>query len=69
MALNECCQSEVEASLRRHHDVATCDTCGSLLLAYTDEATFDLTVKEMEEKGASFATTRFESLYVVAKER
>jgi hypothetical protein len=67
MPLNECCQNEAEASLRRHHDVATCDTCGCLLLAYTDVETFKLTVEEMESKGASFATERFESLFVVAK--
>jgi hypothetical protein len=69
MALNECCQNEAEHSLRRHQDVATCDTCGSLLLAYTDEETFKLTVEEMESRGATFATGRLESLYVVAKAR
>ena len=69
MSLSECCQKEAQASLRRHHDVATCDTCGSLLLAYTDEETFSLTVDEMESEGATFATARLESLYVVAKER
>jgi hypothetical protein len=67
MALNECCRTEAESSLRRHHDVATCDACGSLLLAYTDEETFKLTVEEMESKGATYATARLGSLYVVAK--
>ena len=69
MPLNECCQREAQASLRRHQDVATCDACGSLLLAYTEEETFNLTVREMESEGATFATARLESLYVVAKER
>ena len=67
MPLNECCQMEAALNLRRHHDVATCDICGSLLLAYTDEETFKLTVDEMESKGATFATARIESLFVVSK--
>ena len=69
MPLSECCQNEAQASLQRHHDVATCDACGSLLLAYTKKDTFDLTVKEMEAQGATFATDRVDSLYVVAKAR
>ncbi len=69
MPLSECCQSEARSNLRRNHDIATCDTCGSLLIAYTDEETFNLTVNEMESEGATFATGRLESLYVVAKAR
>lgn len=67
MALNECCRGEAEASLKRHQDVARCDVCGSLLLAYADEETFRLMVDEMQSKGADFATDRLSSLYVVAK--
>ena len=69
MPLNECCQKEAQASLRRNHDIATCDTCGSLLLAYANKETFDLTVKEMESQGATFATGRLDSLYVVSRAR
>jgi len=69
MSLSECCQREAQSNLRRNHDVATCDTCGSLLLAYTDEEAFTLTVNEMESEGATFATGRTASLYVVAKAR
>jgi len=67
MPLSECCKKEAQATLRRNHDVATCDTCGSLLLAYTEEETFNLTVNEMESEGATFSTDRLESLYIVAK--
>ena len=67
MPLSDCCKKEAKASLRRHQDVATCDTCGSLLLAYTDEETFNLTVSEMESQGATISTERLDSLYVVAK--
>jgi hypothetical protein len=69
MSLSDCCQKEAQARLRRNHDIATCDACGSLLLAYTEKEAFDLTVQEMESQGATFATDRVESLYVVAKAR
>ena len=69
MPLNECCKKEAQTSLRQNHDIATCDACGNLLLAYTNKDTFDLTVKEMESQDATFATDQLESLYVVAKAR
>ena len=69
MPLDECCRKEAQASLRRNHDIATCDGCGGLLIAYTDKETFDLTGQEMESQGATFATGRIESLHVVAKAR
>jgi len=69
MSLSECCQREAKSNLHRNHDIATCDTCGRLLIAYADEETFNLTVSEMESEGATFATAHIESLYVVAKAR
>lgn len=69
MSLKECCKTEAAASLERHRDVATCDGCGNLLLAYGDRDTFDLTVQELESRGVDFDTGRQEELWVVSKER
>jgi hypothetical protein len=69
MALKDCCAREAAENLGRHRDVATCDGCGRLLLAYGDERTYELTVAELEEKGASFDTGRQGELWIVAKER
>lgn len=69
MPLKDCCQKEAVASLRRHPDIATCDGCGNLLLAYEDEETFERTVQELESRDAAFTTGREDDLLVVSKER
>jgi len=69
MSLKECCRQEAADSLEGHRDVATCDGCGNLLLAYEDQQTFDLTVQELESRGAGFATGEETGLRVVSKER
>ena len=69
MALKECCAGEAAKSLAKHIDVATCDGCGRLLLAYGDETTFQLTVDELDVKKVGFDTGSQGQLWVVAKER
>lgn len=55
--------------MRKHRDVSTCDRCGRLLLAYSDETTFQLTVDELDAKDVGYDTGRHGALWVVAKER
>ncbi len=69
MPLKHCCEQEAEKNLAKHRDIATCDECGRLLLAYADGATYNLTVEELESKGANFDTGEHNSLWVVAKRR
>lgn len=69
MPLKECCAEEAEASLSGHKDVATCDGCGNLLLAYADDETFQQTVDELESRSADFDTGRRDDLRIVAKVR
>ena len=69
MPLLDCCSTEAGKSLAKHRDVATCDDCGRLLLAYGDETTYQLTVDELESRGVGYDTGRQEDLWVVAKER
>lgn len=69
MPLKHCCEQEAEKHLAKHCDIATCDECGRLLLAYADSDTYNLTVEELQAKGANFDTGEHNSLRVVAKSR
>ena len=69
MPLKDCCAKEAERTLRKHRDVSTCDTCGRLLLAYSDETTFQLTVDELEARDIGYDTGIHGALWIVAKER
>jgi hypothetical protein len=69
MPLKDCCAKEAERSAQKHRDVATCDGCGRLLIAYGDETTFQLTVDELDAKDVGYDTGRHGSLWIVAKER
>ena len=69
MSLKYCCEQEAEKNLAKHRDIATCDECGRLLLAYANGDTYDRTIEELVSKGASFDTGEHNSLRVVAKRR
>ena len=69
MPLKPCCEQEASRSLLKHRDIAACDQCGYLLLAYGDEQTYQLTVQELESKEAEFDTDRRDALWVVGKQR
>jgi len=69
MPLKDCCATEAARTLHKHRDVATCDGCGRLLLAYGDETTFQLTVDELDVKDVGCDTGQHGGLWIVAKER
>jgi hypothetical protein len=69
MALKDCCAKEAATNLTKHLDIATCEGCGRLLLAYGDENTFRLTVEELESKDVGFDADDAGPLWIVAKER
>ncbi len=69
MALKECCAKEAGTSLSKHLDIATCDVCGRLLLAYGDEETYRLTVEELESREVGFDADDSGPLWIIAKER
>ena len=69
MDLPDCCANEAQRTLRHHHDIATCDVCDSLLLAYGDERTFKLTIDELDERCANFSTGSVAGLHVIAKRK
>ena len=67
--MKECCREECAKSLRRHRDVATCDACGALLLAYENDTDFERTVDELDNHGVAFQTGTLGKLKIVAKAR
>ncbi|HSF18493.1 MAG TPA: hypothetical protein VLK65_23395 [Vicinamibacteria bacterium] len=67
--MKTCCLEEAARSLKRHRDVATCDSCGALLLAYGNERDFEATLAELRSRRARFETSDWGNLRIVAKAR
>ena len=65
--MKDCCREESTKSLRRHRDVATCDDCGALLLAYGNDRDFQRTVEELDRHGVDYQTRTLGKLKIVAK--
>jgi hypothetical protein len=74
-AVKSCCLAEARKSLKRPRDVATCDECGSLLLAYGSARDFESTIEELTRHGVAFESADSEvsgvagGLAIVAKSR
>lgn len=66
--MKPCCEKEARA-LERHRDVATCDTCGALLLAYGNDRDFERTLEELTQHGVEHETITIGKLRIVAKTR
>ena len=70
--MKACCLAEAKKSLERPRDVATCDECGSLLLAYGSARDFESTVEELMRHGVAFESAPSDvtgGLAIVAKVR
>ena len=67
MAMKSCCDQEARKSLKRHRDVATCDACGALLLAYQNESDYEHTLAELAKHGIDAETATYGTLRVIAK--
>ena len=67
--MKSCCLDEAKTSLGRHRDVATCDACGRLLLAYGNLRDFEATVDELLRHGVEIETAELGALRIVAKPR
>ncbi len=65
--MNGCCLNEAKLYLNKHRDVARCDECGALILAYGNERDFRSTVAELEGRGISYETERVGKLFILAK--
>jgi hypothetical protein len=67
VSLKECCRREAKLRLAKHRDVATCDDCGALVLAYGNLTDFRNTVAELERHGLDYDMEQVGSLYIVAR--
>lgn len=67
--LPDCCATEAARSLKRGRDVAVCDRCGRLLLAWEDPEEQAKTRIELLRNGVEFAEGRAGRLWVTAKAR
>ena len=65
--MKPCCLDEARRSLLRHRDIATCDGCGALLLAYGNDTDFGRTVDELDKHGVEFQTETLGKLKIVSK--
>jgi hypothetical protein len=52
--MRDCCVREAKRALSKPGEVATCDECGSLLLAYGDPRDFESAIEELTRHGVSF---------------
>lgn len=68
-SLKPCCLEEARKSLGGHRDVATCDRCGRLLLAYGNDRDWRSTLDELVHHRVPFETGVVGELQVVAKPR
>ena len=72
MTMKACCAREARKSLARPRDVATCDECGSLLLAYGDARDFESAIEELTRHGVEFEAAPDDPAFrlsVIAKAR
>lgn len=67
--MRSCCIEEAKTSLKKHRDVATCDECGRLLIAYGNERDFDATVEELRRHRVELETAELGRLRIVSKPR
>lgn len=55
--------------IKKQRDVATCDGCGQLLLAYGNPRDLEETKKALTAQGVPFEVEAFSHLQVIAKPR
>lgn len=65
--MKPCCRDEARRNLEAHRDVARCDGCGRLLLAYGNEKDFESTREELERHQVAFETEVLGKLKIIAK--
>lgn len=67
--MKPCCIESAKRYLKKNRDVATCDRCRFLLMAYTQQRDVEEAIKNLEAWGGEFSTTQLANFHVVAKAR
>lgn len=65
--MKPCCEKEIKRSIKKHRDVAVCDGCQNLILAYGNDTDFQKTVQGLEKSKITFETTTANLLKIVIK--
>ncbi len=69
MGMKACCLASASRYLKKNRDVAVCDRCGFLLMAYTDRRDIEETLSRLRSWGGEFAVAELKGMKVVAKSR
>jgi hypothetical protein len=67
--MKPCCHSSILAYLKKHRDVAICDGCGHLLLAYGNQRDFEEAEKALLSQGIPFEVEQRGPLRILLKPR
>ncbi len=67
--MKPCCRQSMKRFIKKHRDVATCDGCSNLLMAYGNERDFEETKKALTAQGMLFDSESFGALQVISKPR
>ncbi|HEY4485673.1 MAG TPA: hypothetical protein VI702_05035 [Nitrospiria bacterium] len=67
--MKPCCEKTILRYLKKHRDVAVCDGCRALLLAYGVPRDAEEARRELTEKGVPFERHAHGPLQVIIKER
>ncbi len=67
--MKPCCIESAKRYLKKNRDVATCDRCGFLLMAYTQPRDYEEAIKNLKTWGGEFTTAKLGDFQVVAMVR
>jgi hypothetical protein len=67
--MKDCCLAEAKKRLKKHGQVARCDACGALVLAYERETHYRSAIEALTKRGAAFETAQLGRLFLIAKPR
>lgn len=65
--MKKCCESEAKKNINKHRDVATCDQCNALILAYAETSDFEKMVHQLKSKKVQFDTSKLGQLQLIIK--
>ena len=67
--MKSCCLESIKKYLSKHRDVATCDGCGALLLAYGNERDLEAMKQALGAQGVPYEVESHGKLTVIGKPR
>jgi ribosomal protein L34E len=65
--MKDCCEKEVKKHIKKNRDVARCDACGKLILAYENDTDYEKMVKQLQAIKVPYETKNLGPLRLVIK--